>query len=86
VDYGSGLRRQFTQRTQSVAELTRSIRQEPQSGKSYCYSSENLLVGSGGTCAAPTTALGYDPALRLYSIGSTIQPNRTSTLAAGMRQ
>ena len=32
----------------------------------YCYSSENLLIGSGGTCATPSTVLTYDPMKRLY--------------------
>lgn len=41
---------------------------EPQSGRSYCYSSENLLVSSGGTCGAPTAGLGYDPDKRLYQV------------------
>ena len=38
---------------------------KPQSGKTYGYSSENLLTSStGGTSAT----LGYDPALRLYQV------------------
>lgn len=36
---------------------------EPQSGKTYGYSSENLL-----TSAAGGVTLGYDPALRLYQV------------------
>jgi RHS repeat-associated protein len=42
------------------------------STNSFCYSSENLLTSKGGTCGAPTVALSYDPARRLYSVaGST---------------
>lgn len=35
---------------------------------SFCYSSENLLYASGGTCAAPNVTLSYDPAMRLYQV------------------
>ncbi len=46
-----------------------NLTSEPQSGKTYCYSSENLLTGSGGTpCSSPSVALAYDPALRLYQV------------------
>lgn len=38
---------------------------------SYCYSSENLLKSAGGNCTGPTTALSYDPAMRLYQIAGT---------------
>jgi RHS repeat-associated protein len=40
-------------------------------GHSYCYSSENLLIGSGGTCTSPTVSLTYDPFLRLYQVAGT---------------
>jgi RHS repeat-associated protein len=46
-------------------ELTHS---EP---NSFCYSSENLLIGSGTSCAAPSVTLAYDPAMRLSSITGT---------------
>lgn len=49
-----------------------NLTSEPQSGKTYCYSSENLLVSSGGTCSTPTTALGYDPRMRLYQVAGAI--------------
>jgi RHS repeat-associated protein len=38
---------------------------------SYCYSSENLLTGEGGACTTPTTALAYDPAMRLYQVAGS---------------
>jgi RHS repeat-associated protein len=38
---------------------------------SYCYSSENLLTGSGPTCSAPSIALSYDPAMRLSQLAGT---------------
>jgi RHS repeat-associated protein len=37
----------------------------------FCYSSENLLTGENGTCAAPTVALSYDPFLRLSQVAGT---------------
>ena len=40
-------------------------------GNSFCYSSENLLVGSGGSCAAPAVSLSYDPFLRLYQVAGS---------------
>jgi RHS repeat-associated protein len=38
---------------------------------SYCYSSENLLTGSGSTCSAPSIVLAYDPAMRLSQFAGT---------------
>ena len=42
-----------------------NLTSEPQSGKTYGYSSENLLTSSSGGTSA---TLGYDPALRLYQV------------------
>jgi RHS repeat-associated protein len=38
---------------------------------SFCYSSENLLISSGGTCASPAKTLTYDPMMRLYQVSGT---------------
>jgi RHS repeat-associated protein len=38
---------------------------------SYCFSSENLLTSSDGTCASPTVTLGYDPLTRLSKVVGT---------------
>jgi RHS repeat-associated protein len=43
-----------------------NLTSEPQSGKTYGYSSENLLTSASGG-----VTLGYDPAMRLYNIGTT---------------
>lgn len=38
---------------------------------SFCYSSENLLKGMNGTCAAPSVSLAYDPLARLSQVTGT---------------
>jgi RHS repeat-associated protein len=43
-----------------------NLTSEPQSGKTYGYSSENLLTSASGG-----VILGYDPAMRVYNIGTT---------------
>lgn len=45
-----------------------NLTSEPQSGRSYGYSSENLLTSSSGGTSA---SLSYDPALRLYQVAGS---------------
>jgi hypothetical protein len=41
-----------------VGDQVDAVRQSTSDGtNSYCYSSENLLTGENGTCAAPTVVL-----------------------------
>jgi RHS repeat-associated protein len=60
----NGLNQQITIGGSSASwDSKGNLTSEPQSGKTYGYSSENLLTSASGS-----VTLGYDPALRLYQV------------------
>jgi RHS repeat-associated protein len=64
----NGLNQQATINGVATAYESKGNLHNPQTGTSYCYSSENLLTGSGPTCSPPTTNMSYDPLGRLYQV------------------
>lgn len=61
----------FSGTTQNLGYDARGNLTSDGAGNSFCYSSENLLTGSGGTCASPSVGLSYDPFLRLYQVAGS---------------